>query len=731
MRLLSLPNELFGLICDFLDDENCINALHQTCRRLHSFLGPTLYRHNAQSYEPCSLEWAAIHGFKTTARNALDAGILPTTACFEELVPIALACMHGHESIVRLMLDKGVDPNSDHHHWINSGGCQHWSKNGYPTISLMAYAARGGHLSVCKTLLEYEADPQTNARWNGAKTLLLAGEEGHLPVVKLLVELVHDDPGYEKAAYGCFNYAAKNGHFEVVRYLLEMGVRIDRRISYENALEFASRSGHLEIVQLLLSTCEVTTPQMQKTILEALVAAADEHHRALSDLLRSRLDTESIIVNRELKSPLIKKLFSIAAMCGWADLMQQLLELGCFPDMILERKLSGIRKYGWTALAITAKRGHLGVVEQLLNYNSNVNLPASHSSPGLSISGSRDFPIVLAATHGHMHIVEKLLQHSANPNPKTTRKKKRFAYDDVRSPEIMHLLLDWGADPSVKLKRGRSLLSDTLRTGSIAMVKMLLARKIPLEMPPEYVPDRELRNPRPPDMTQTARPVQRDTLFTLAAQNCAPMVEFLFEQGYKVEPGSNEVSMGFDSALSRADVPLVNLFLDRELLGDLVKSPYENLLGSIMSTRSDIEAAATIMDTLLAHGFEVRNDLQYHQRTEYFPGRSESAYANSDRNAIYQMLLDRGANPVAGPGPETELSIAAKNGDKRVVRMILKSLDRCGLAREDLQQKLAFAEEQAKLGFAEELIKDTDHPHIERALHRAYWRSVYPVPNEC
>ena len=219
-------------------------------------------------------------------------------------------------------------------------------------------------------------------------------------------------------------------------------------------------------------------------------------------------------------------------------------------------------------------------------------------------------------------------------------------------------------------------------------------------------------------MTQTARPVQRDSLFTLAAQNGAPMVEFLFEQGYNVEPGSNEVSMGFDSALSRADVPLVYFLLDRELLGDLVKSPYENLLGSIMSTRNDIEAAATIMDTLLAHGFEIRNDLHYHQKTGYYVSRSESAYANSDRNAIYQMLLDRGANPVAGPGPETELSIAAKYGDKGVVQMILKSLDRCCLAREDLQQKLAFAEEQAKLGFAEDPVKDTGHLHIERALHR-------------
>jgi ankyrin repeat protein len=583
----------------------------------------------------------------------------------------------------------------------------------------MAYAARGGHLAVCKTLLEYGADPQINVRWSGAKTLLLAAEEGHLPVVKFLAGLGRDDDnGYKKNAFGCLCYAAKNGHFEVVQYLLETGVRIDQRYSDENALEFASRSGHIEIVKLLLSSCETAKPQIQKFLLRALLAAADKDHRALSDLLRSHLDTQSLIVNTGSKSPLIKKLFSIAAMCGWEDLMQLLLELGCSPDMILERKSPGIENYGWTALAIASKRGHLDLVELLLKYKADVNLAAIHSSPGLPFSsGSRDFPIVLAATHDHIQIVEKLLQHGVNPNPGMNRKRMSFAYNNVRSPEIMHLLLDWGADASIKLKRGHSILSDTLKSGSVAMVKMLLARKIPLEMPPEYIPDGNLRNQRPSEMTQTARLVQRDTLFTLAAQNGAPMVEFLFKEGYQVEPGSNEVSMGFDSALSRADVPLVNLFLERKLLGDLVKSPYENLLGSIMTARSDIEAAATIMDTLLAHGFEIRNDLHL--------SRPKSAYANSDRNAIYQMLLDRGADPVAGSGPETELSVAARNGDKRGVWMMLKSLDQSGRAPEGLQMKLAFAEEQAQLGSEESLIEKADHPYVKRALHRAFWRSIY------
>lgn len=141
-----------------------------------------------------------------------------------------------------------------------------------------------------------------------------------------------------------------------------------------------------------------------------------------------------------------------------------------------------------------------------------------------------------------------------------------------------------------------------------------------------------------------------------------------------------------------------------------------------MSVIHDSKAAATIMDVLLAQGFEIRNDLEY-VRKETQHGRyfGELIKADSDWCAIYQMLFDRGANPLAGSGPETELSFMAQKGDKKVVQMMLKILDQLGMEQDDLQQKLAFAQEQAK---------EANHLDIVRALDRAYWRTVYPVPKE-
>ena len=163
-------------------------------------------------------------------------------------------------------------------------------------------------------------------------------------------------------------------------------------------------------------------------------------------------------------------------------------------------------------------------------------------------------------------------------------------------------------------------------------------------------------------MTQTARPARQDTLFTIAANNGVHMVDLILEQGYTVTPGSSEVSMALDSALFRAELALVKFFCEAGLLGDLVMSPYKSLFGSIMSVRRDLEAAATIMDVVLAQGFEIRNDLEYVRKEIRHGGYFGE---HSGWCAMYQMVFDRGANPLAGSGPETELSFMPQKGIRK------------------------------------------------------------------
>lgn len=86
------------MICNYIDDDHGIDALLQTCKRLFLLLNTSLYKHNVEYSYATALEWTAKHGLEATARLALEAGASPDAVCYEYWVPMALACIHGHES---------------------------------------------------------------------------------------------------------------------------------------------------------------------------------------------------------------------------------------------------------------------------------------------------------------------------------------------------------------------------------------------------------------------------------------------------------------------------------------------------------------------------------------------------------------------------------------------------------------------------------------------------------
>lgn len=181
------------------------------------------------------------------------------------------------------------------------------------------------------------------------------------------------------------------------------------------------------------------------------------------------------------------------------------------------------------------------------------------------------------------------------------------------------------------------------------------------------------------------------------------MLKYLLDQGYKAERGSREVKVALYYAVSRADVAIVNLLLDEQLVVrfSTVCYPYptsskKNLLGLVKSLTGDPEAVAATMDTLLAHGFEIESG-----EISPFPGafnakRGEEFENPESTDFYFQFLLDRGADPLHGAGPASPLGEAANLGYKGVVKFMLKALDRRSIPLKKLQWKLAYAEEEAK-----------------------------------
>ena len=93
----------------------------------------------------------------------------------------------------------------------------------HPSGRALLLAADEGHLEVVRLLLEAGADKEA-ATIDGATTaLIVAAGSGHLEVVRLLLEAGADKDAATTDGATALLYATHNGHLEVVRLLLEAG----------------------------------------------------------------------------------------------------------------------------------------------------------------------------------------------------------------------------------------------------------------------------------------------------------------------------------------------------------------------------------------------------------------------------------------------------------------------------------------------------------------------------
>lgn len=100
-----------------------------------------LYELAVRISHACALKWAAKNGYEQSARKSLHAGASPNASFFEKWLPMALACIHGHDAIIRLLIDYGVDPSSTKS-WPRVPSC--YARNDhYEGCPLMLAAGRG------------------------------------------------------------------------------------------------------------------------------------------------------------------------------------------------------------------------------------------------------------------------------------------------------------------------------------------------------------------------------------------------------------------------------------------------------------------------------------------------------------------------------------------------------------------------------------------------------------
>jgi ankyrin repeat protein len=178
-----------------------------------------------------ALHWAAYYDDAETVRVLLRAGANANVANRYGITPLAQACENGNAEIVKLLVEAGADVNAPH------------AEGETPLMT----AARTGNPEAIGVLLDHGAQINAAEQWRGQTALMWAAAEGHNEAVKLLLARgalpdakskvfdftqLRPKPGsvamnFPRGGFTALLFAARQGHLPVVKTLVEAGADIN------------------------------------------------------------------------------------------------------------------------------------------------------------------------------------------------------------------------------------------------------------------------------------------------------------------------------------------------------------------------------------------------------------------------------------------------------------------------------------------------------------------------
>ncbi|CAI6098822.1 unnamed protein product [Clonostachys chloroleuca] len=441
------------------------------------------------------LHKASKHGFIELVKFLLREGADIQAFDVYGWTPMALASMHGHLGVIMLLLDNGAPVEA-----CTSDGS-----------SPLILACARGHCHVAKLLLERGASISSEGRLKD-NPMHLAACNGHLEAVKLLLEheaRVIAPISQEGAFEGCeesgnppqgkqagisnrnniagdspLTLAAGNGHLQVVRLLLEHGATVAATDRHQRTpLHFAAVLGNIEMARLLLDKGADTTARDSSGCTPLLCSAKKNHSEVVGLLVGRGASVESAdeagvtslmhasgLGHIETVRVLLERGAGIAATSdnggtplifasedGHVDVMRIILDRGA--------DIETADNDGWTSLMITSQNGHTEAVKILLERGANIE----------AVDAVGWTSLMLASQNCHIEIIEILLEKGANVEASDTDGWTPLLIASRHGhAEALGLLLDHGSDPAVANSQGETALHLASEHGFGEMISLLL-----------------------------------------------------------------------------------------------------------------------------------------------------------------------------------------------------------------------------------------------------------------
>ncbi|KAJ5693159.1 ankyrin [Penicillium macrosclerotiorum] len=313
-RLYDLPNEVLGLVMDYLEYASEVHALGQICAHLHAVVDAYLYAHYAREYSPRGLDRIIQNNNLAALRRLLAAGIgFHRYYCDTgHATPLPLAAKIGRAEVVRLLLEyDGVRFVAD------------------DLDRALLVAAAKNYVDVLRVLVSSGMKP-----FALNKALRTAAEMGSLASVRYLIEDVGvevDSLDYNKT-HSPLMYAAGRGDLEMVQFLVQAGANLMlpcHRGLKGTPLALAARMGYENVARFLVES-GAQSDSGNGTLLEDLSELVLYEGNTTILSLSTQLDPYALLESHGPEKP--SEFLCLAVAIGDVALVQKAMEIGAPVD---------------------------------------------------------------------------------------------------------------------------------------------------------------------------------------------------------------------------------------------------------------------------------------------------------------------------------------------------------------------------------------------------------------
>lgn len=331
-----------------------------------------------------------------------------------------------------------------------------------PDTDACIMAVKSRRHDILEALIVAGADLNKREAYKGYTPMVIALRAKDFNAVRLLLK-----HGASPSVFGTFGpplaYAASEGFEEIVDLFIGGGANLEQRDSAQaTPLIRASRNGHLSVVKMLLDAG--ADPYAVDCVSRTALDNAKEYGQKKVAALLSRYCSESTKLKQNLPKPQVPGGICEAIRRKDLALMERCIDFGA--------DVNGEDNTGFRPLSLAVAAGDLDCVRFLLKHGAKVGYV---SKEGAS-------PLDTAVLKQHASILAELLRVGAKPHS-TFPLFTACAVGDLR---MVKALIAANYDPHEVAKTGETPLLGAAGALSLAVVKLLLAKEVKVDVPNPY-----------------------------------------------------------------------------------------------------------------------------------------------------------------------------------------------------------------------------------------------------